>query len=112
MKPHRIYTLFRNLTFALLPALLALCAGGDGMFYAGGIFLFVAVMALVFPVRQDVLFRFSAHHKQFRSQSVSQQHPLNRHLSLKAEYAHFRHRCDQAEKQAQLLRQLFLPISL
>ena len=53
MKPHRVYTLFRNLTFALLPALLALCAGGDGMFYAGGIFLFVAVMALVFPVRQD-----------------------------------------------------------
>ena len=55
MKPHRVYTLFRNLTFALLPALLALFSGGNGMFFVAAFLSFVAavVLAFVFPVRQD-----------------------------------------------------------
>ena len=55
MKPHRIYTLFRNLTFALFPAVLTLFSGGDVVFFAVAFLLFVAavVLAFVFPVRQD-----------------------------------------------------------
>ena len=55
MKPHRVYTLFRNLTFALFPAVLTLFSGGDVVFFAVAFLLFVAavVLAFVFPVRQD-----------------------------------------------------------
>lgn len=55
MKPHRTYTLFRNLTFALFPALLTLFSGGDGVFFVVAFLLFVVavVLAFVFPVRQD-----------------------------------------------------------
>lgn len=55
MKPHRVYTLFRNLTFALLPALLAFfCGWDDAAFIVAIVSFAVAVaLALVFPVRQD-----------------------------------------------------------
>ena len=55
MKPHRFYTLFRNLTFASFPALLTLFCGGNGMFFvvAFSSFVAAAVLAFVFPVRQD-----------------------------------------------------------
>ena len=55
MKPHRFYTLFRNLTFASFPALLTLFCGGHGMFFvvAFSSFVAAAVLAFVFPVRQD-----------------------------------------------------------
>ena len=55
MKPHRTYTLFRNLTFALFPTLLTLFGGGNGVFFVVAFLSFVAavVLAFVFPVRQD-----------------------------------------------------------
>ena len=55
MKPHRVYTLFRNLTVALFPALLTLFSGGNGVFFVVAFLSFVAavVLAFVFPVRQD-----------------------------------------------------------
>ena len=62
MKPHRVYTLFRNLTFALFSAVLTLFSGGDVVFFAVAFLLFVAavVLAFVFPVRQDVPLEGSA----------------------------------------------------
>ena len=55
MKPHRTYTLFRNLTFALFPALLTLFSGGDCVFFVAAFLSFVVavVLAFAFPVRQD-----------------------------------------------------------
>ena len=55
MKPHRVYTLFRNLTVALFPALLTLFSGGNGVFFVVAFLSFVAaaVLAFVLPVRQD-----------------------------------------------------------
>ena len=55
MKPHCVYTLFRNLTVALFPALLTLFSGGNGVFFVVAFLSFVAavVLAFVFPVRQD-----------------------------------------------------------
>ena len=61
MKPHRVYTLFRNLTFALGLAVLSLFVGERGdtlvcmLAFAARVLLFVAavVLALVYPVRQD-----------------------------------------------------------
>lgn len=61
MKPHRVYTLFRNLTFALGLAALSLFVGERGdtlaclLAFAARVILFVAavVLALAYPVRQD-----------------------------------------------------------
>ena len=55
MKPHRVYTLFRNLTFTLFPALMTLLSGGNGWLFVVTFLLSVVavVLALVFPVRQD-----------------------------------------------------------
>jgi len=54
-KPHRLYTLFRNLAFAVWPAGLGLLAG-RGWFVAVLTFALLvgaAVLALTFPLRQD-----------------------------------------------------------
>ena len=55
MKPHRTYTLCRNLTFALFPALLTVFTCGDVVFFVVALLSFGAAVALafVFPVRQD-----------------------------------------------------------
>ena len=55
MKPHRIYTLFRNLALTLIPVFATLLSGGKGWLFVATFFLSVAavVLALVFPVRQD-----------------------------------------------------------
>lgn len=56
MKPHRVYTLFRNLTFALFLTLLLTIFGGANSVVCLVLFLsYVAAvtLALVFPLRQD-----------------------------------------------------------